>query len=196
MTGTALPSARPAPATALPPLRVAILGADRAACLALAQALRRPPQPCGAGEEGPPRTIAIDADAPLQRWAHAQAGGEPGAAASEPGLLVAMARHKPDFHLTLLLGCDGGPAAAPVDGLLRAALMQASVAFQVLHGTAQTRELQGRKALQSLMPRRPPPAPAAGAAAVATARLRAWGCEKCSDPECEHRLFQRLLASR
>jgi len=27
-------------------------------------------------------------------------------------------------------------------------------------------------------------------------RLRAWGCEKCSDPECEHQLFQRLLASR
>ena len=26
-------------------------------------------------------------------------------------------------------------------------------------------------------------------------RLRAWDCEKCSDPECEHRLFS-ALASR
>ncbi|MBX9833180.1 MAG: hypothetical protein K2X78_09065, partial [Burkholderiaceae bacterium] len=25
-----------------------------------------------------------------------------------------------------------------------------------------------------------------------SARLRAWNCEKCSDPECEHRLFTAL----
>ena len=27
-------------------------------------------------------------------------------------------------------------------------------------------------------------------------RLRAWDCEKCSDPECEHRLFTSLVAQR
>lgn len=187
-------------ATALPPLRVAILGADRAACLALARTLEesRPP-PHGTDPAGS-RAIVVDAEAPLQRWAHARAGDEAAATAAESGLLVAMAQHKPAFHLTLLLGCEDGPAAAAVDGLLRAALMQAGVAFQVLHGTAQAREAQGRKALQALTPRRSPPSPAGGAGAatcaVAAVRLRAWGCEKCSDPECEHQLFQRLLASR
>jgi hypothetical protein len=29
-----------------------------------------------------------------------------------------------------------------------------------------------------------------------TQRLRAWNCEKCSDPVCEHRLFTSLVDQR
>jgi nicotinamide riboside kinase len=80
---------------------------------------------------------------------------------------------------------DAAQPREEVDGLVRAALQQAGVSFQVVYG-------QGAGRLESALAAlarvgigkhvRPP----------ALERTWAWSCEKCSDPECEHRLFRKL----
>ncbi len=102
------------------------------------------------------------------------------------------------------------PAAAEAgQSRLRGALSDAGIAYQVLYGDAQARRLQALAAIHAAcgaggpgtglvtpIPTAEPP-PAAGAAMrERRARLRAYGCEKCSDPECEHQLFRQLLAAR
>uniref|UniRef100_UPI001D128A70 hypothetical protein n=1 Tax=Raoultella sp. 18111 TaxID=2681443 RepID=UPI001D128A70 len=58
----------------------------------------------------------------------------------------------------------------------------------------------GQRLRQALALLQPAGAPMAAPTASPAARPRpanqrepAWGCEKCSDPDCERRLFQRLL---
>jgi hypothetical protein len=93
----------------------------------------------------------------------------------------------PGFQLTLLCAL---PSPAAREMQLRAALLQAGVAHQVLHGPP---DAQLRSALEAIdliaacaLPE------SAGARFHSKQRLRPWGCEKCSDPECEHRLFTAL----
>jgi nicotinamide riboside kinase len=66
------------------------------------------------------------------------------------------------------------------DSLVRGALRKAGIAFQVVYG-------HGAARLQSALT-------ALGAGAPLSARESngSWSCEKCSDPECEHRLFRKL----
>mgnify|MGYP001243302549 CR=1 FL=1 len=97
----------------------------------------------------------------------------------------------PAFDLTLL--CAEDRPSAP-EMRLRAALMQAGMAFQVLHGPPQAQLRQALEAIDLIAAR----ASSMGVSALFNPenphRLRSWSCEKCSDPECEHRLFQELLA--
>ena len=67
---------------------------------------------------------------------------------------------------------------------------------------AQLRELLGREAIAyRVVYGRGPQRLASALAAIATelapelpaGNRRAWTCEKCSDPECEHRLFTKLV---
>jgi nicotinamide riboside kinase len=112
--------------------------------------------------------------------------------------------HQRAFDATLLMGLDlpwmadgiqrdGAHMREPVDVLLRAALARGGINYQVVYGTGESR-LQN--ALRCLL----------GAAESATEsatedlerqnrpqRLRAWACERCSDPICEHRVFRDLL---
>lgn len=81
---------------------------------------------------------------------------------------------------------DGPHVQGPVDELVRAALQKAQVPFQVVYGSGPAR-LQG--ALQALAGRGIGDAPVGEEGAGPWQ----WSCEKCSDPECEHRLFRRLL---
>jgi len=197
MNGTPPPVTAP---PARPSLRIAVLGADYPARRDLVEAIQR--DFAGSAIE---RTLCIDADAPLQRWAHARADTGGKNESADSGLVAATVQHRTDFQATLLISADG-PEPVAADRLLRHALMHGGVSFQVLHGSVTTlRAQQARKALQPLLaPRRPAATPppstrdanlsAEGVSSVM--RLRAWGCEKCSDPECEHQLFQRLLASR
>lgn len=71
-------------------------------------------------------------------------------------------------------------------------LVQAGIAFSVLHGDAQAR-LEG--AWRLVAPLLGLAAPAQDGCAGAAARW-SWSCDKCSDPACEHRLFQDLLKGR
>jgi len=98
--------------------------------------------------------------------------------------------------ITLLLAITPSPAIpldaalAARDAHLRAALLQARVAFCVVHGrgtqaldAAWAAILAGHGMQDSMADR-------------AKARPWAWTCDKCSDPACEHLLFTRLVGAR
>ncbi|KTT14811.1 hypothetical protein [Pseudacidovorax intermedius] len=94
---------------------------------------------------------------------------------------------------TLLIApADATPAAAARDTALRRAFAAAALPCAVIHGRDGTQRLaRAWMALQSGLDGQedaPPPA----------RRLRppTWNCERCSDPECEHRLFTDLIAGR
>ena len=116
------------------------------------------------------------------------------------------ADHTPD--LTLLMGLDL-PCPAPrrlvqeaADARLRAALARANLGYRVVYGWGEQRVAHAMKAIKSIaigqdisktsgtFDLEVPPK------ASEVARLRAWNCEKCSDPQCEHRLFTTLVGLR
>ena len=88
----------------------------------------------------------------------------------------------------LVLGLDLPSAAGgeAEDARIRGALQSAGIPFQVVYGRGAQRL---RSALQALGLA---PTPDEGNAG----RAWNWVCEKCSDPECEHRLFTRLREGR
>ncbi|QGW83279.1 AAA family ATPase [Variovorax paradoxus] len=89
---------------------------------------------------------------------------------------------------------DGDHAREPTDTLVRAALSGAGLSFAVVHGSGGERLSNAWNAINCI----------AGNEGQARVRARgdakptswSWPCEKCSDPECEHRLFSDLLGRR
>ena len=115
----------------------------------------------------------------------------------EHGLDIGVSEDEPSADVVLLAGLDlpSARGAEAQDASLRACLQSAGVAFHVVYGTGPQRL---RSALQAL-----------ASAGVLAAGLVAreddgaegrrpwtWQCEKCSDPDCEHRLFTRLREAR
>ena len=110
---------------------------------------------------------------------------------------MAMA-HQRNFDATLLMGLDmpwvedgiqrdGAHMREPVDSALRTALTLGGIQFQVVYGTGESRLQNALRCLNLAVntlletnENRPQ-------------RLRNWVCERCSDPVCEHRLFQDFL---
>ncbi|MDQ7745572.1 ATP-binding protein [Hydrogenophaga pseudoflava] len=102
--------------------------------------------------------------------------------------------------LTLLMGLDlpwvadgffrDSPAVRDaVDTVIRRELQTAGLAFQTIHGRGTARTEQalraiGRRLGQDLTTTEQ----------TLTTGRRAWSCDQCSDPDCEHRLFSKLLA--
>ncbi len=108
--------------------------------------------------------------------------------------------HQRSYAMTLVMGLDmpwvadglqrdGPHVRAPVDALLRNALDGAGLAYQLVYGRGSTRLHNALAALQ---------AGVAGLEGLPARRLAAdaqrprWVCDKCSDPDCEHKLFSRL----
>ena len=89
---------------------------------------------------------------------------------------------------------DGPHVREPVDAMVRSALAGARLSYAVVHGTGGERLASAWNAIHAV------------ASNEGRARTRgqieskpaswSWPCEKCSDPDCEHRLFSDLLASR
>ncbi|MDP4077210.1 hypothetical protein [Acidovorax sp. A1169] len=98
--------------------------------------------------------------------------------------------------MALLMGLDlpcpldQQPAQQAADAQLRAALNAAGVAYRVVYGTGPARLASALRALGAVLGM--PESDAVQANESRAARLRAYGCEKCSDPVCEHRLFTAL----
>lgn len=109
---------------------------------------------------------------------------------------VALDQHR-SYDLTLVMGLDlpwitngvsrdGSRSQAHVDARLRQILQTNTVHYSVVYGTGTKRT---ECALQAIVhykkgpPSPPPPAPSQWQ----------WSCEKCSDSDCEHRLFSDLL---
>jgi hypothetical protein len=108
--------------------------------------------------------------------------------------------------LTLVMGLD---QPAPLqdratqeacDALIRQALNSAGVAFTVVYGQGGQRLRNALIAIESIASTadRKSASDHSGLENTARkpARRRTWDCEKCSDPECEHRLFTTLIAGR
>jgi nicotinamide riboside kinase len=76
---------------------------------------------------------------------------------------------------------DGPHVREPIDAQVRQVLADARVPYRVVYGTGPHRVANALAAVD------------AGLREQAPARAWAWNCEKCSDPECEHRLFTGLL---
>ncbi len=108
----------------------------------------------------------------------------------------AVARQRSYDH-TLLTGLDlpwiadglqrdGPHVREPVDALIRTALSRAAIGYRVVYGSGPERLAQALVAIGSPV--------AAPHATAQRDRLSQWSCDKCGDPDCEHRLFRALLA--
>ena len=107
----------------------------------------------------------------------------------------AVAQHA-KFDLTLVTGLDlpwvadgiqrdGEAVRQRVDRRLREVLVQNQIAFSTVYGTGRTRT---DNALQAI-------GYALGTGREAGERSQwKWDCDKCSDADCEHRLFSGLLS--
>ena len=111
--------------------------------------------------------------------------------------------HQRSYDLTLLTGLDlpwvadglqrdGAHVREPVDALVRAALDGAGISYRIVYGSGTARLDNALFAINS--------AATCGGIKNAQAIFRSenvtsrpWACEKCSDPDCEHKLFSGLL---
>ena len=111
--------------------------------------------------------------------------------------------HQRSYDLTLLTGLDlpwvadglqrdGAHVREPVDALVRAALDGVGIAYRIVYGSGTARLDNALFAINS--------ATTCGGIKSAQASFRSenvtsrpWACEKCSDPDCEHKLFSGLL---
>jgi len=132
---------------------------------------------------------------------------------NDESLYAMAAAHQRMYDMTLVTGLDlpwvadglqrdGPHVREPVDALLRAALHSAGVAYKVVYGQGEERLNNALLALgwddKVANPLRHPMMSAAQTtrtqAQYALNRGRtAWACDKCSDADCEHRLFTDLL---
>jgi nicotinamide riboside kinase len=77
---------------------------------------------------------------------------------------------------------DGPHVREPVDALVRSILRESDIPFRVVYGRGPDRLDHALDAIGA-------------GEARAEAGNWAWNCEKCSDPQCEHKLFTRMLDS-
>ncbi|MBC7469016.1 MAG: ATP-binding protein [Ramlibacter sp.] len=98
------------------------------------------------------------------------------------------------YDIALVLGLDlpwlpdglqraGPQLREPVDMLVRKALADIGAAYRVVYGQGQERLENGLAAIDSV---------ASISQLAAAGRRWQWNCEKCGDPQCEHRLFTQL----
>lgn len=120
------------------------------------------------------------------------------------------------YDLVLLMGLEtpahglnpcGLPASAAqmreaADQSIRTTLLQAGVPYQVIYGSNDERLTHALAALEPLLKKnggkrlRQSPGSLGSPDSPGKARPWVWVCDKCSDPQCEHRLLSDLLAGR
>lgn len=118
--------------------------------------------------------------------------------------------------ITLLTGLDWPCPPADQDNReqcdaeLRRQLQASGTPYRVVYGSTARRLTTALAAVQALQAPTPSTAVSLTRAPIGSAdgryedddqgrlKMRSWGCEKCSDPVCEHRLFTslRLAAAR
>jgi HTH-type transcriptional regulator, transcriptional repressor of NAD biosynthesis genes len=101
--------------------------------------------------------------------------------------------------LTLLMGLDlpwvsdglfrESPAIRDAtDAVLRRELLAADLPFQTIYGRGEARLQQTLRAVGSALGQRLAPVDIEWGAG-----RHVWNCDRCSDPDCEHRMFSSLL---
>ena len=107
--------------------------------------------------------------------------------------------HQRSYDHTLLMGLDmpwvadglqrdGAHVREPVDALIRQALTLANISYQEVYGTGKARLHNALRCLGVKVS-----TPNDDILASGPNQLKNWQCDRCSDPNCEHRLFTRLL---
>ena len=134
---------------------------------------------------------------------------------NDDSLYSVAAVHQRSYDVTLLTGLDlpwvadgmqrdGPHTREPTDNRLRQAMDSAALPYRVVYGTGAARCENALRAVDGIElianysirtwkkdvfdPQKQPEASAKSMQTVWT-----WPCEKCSDPDCEHRLFSQLL---
>lgn len=116
----------------------------------------------------------------------------------DPSLYAFALQHQRSYHLTLVTGLDlqcghddmpgnGALAPARVDARLREVLQAHALRYAVVYGYGMERL---DSALQGVRQHGKTPA----TPALQHANW-IWQCEKCSDADCEHRLFSSLVST-
>ncbi len=128
----------------------------------------------------------------------------------DASLTASALDYQKTFDLTLLTGLDlpweadgiqrdGAHVRAPVDALIRTRLQGAGIPFKVIYGTGEQRTWH---AIQAIARHSNSPSTMNSIASYAEIALEndpngfkkwQWNCEKCSDADCEHRLFRKLI---
>lgn len=83
---------------------------------------------------------------------------------------------------------DGPHVREPVDALVRSALSKAGIGYKVVYGNGPERLANALAAIEATA------AVSRSAPRLDRPRAWQWSCEKCGDPDCEHRLFTGMLA--
>ena len=83
---------------------------------------------------------------------------------------------------------DGPHVREPVDALVRDSLAKTGVPYRVVYGNGVERLRNALVAIDESAPT--PTLPRRGKEEIEQWK---WACDKCSDPECEHRLFTGLV---
>jgi len=89
---------------------------------------------------------------------------------------------------------DGPHVREPVDALLRKALTQGDIAYSVVHGSGRSRLTNALTAIDFLT--RSAAVPTHSNPSGSRSESHSWTCDRCSDSDCEHRLFSDLLNRR
>ena len=121
----------------------------------------------------------------------------------DTSLYPAALAHQRHYHVTLLTGLDlpwvadglqrdGPHVREPVDQRLRERLNEGGIAYRVIYGSGEERLHNALLAIEAFESSTLP-AEAQAVQARLDSRTRPWRCGKCSDPDCEHRLFAGLL---
>ena len=122
---------------------------------------------------------------------------------ADEGLYAMALAHQRLYDLTLVTGLDiqweaqwlrdSAQARLPIDAKLRDALGRSGIAFRVIYGQGLAR-LNNALLAMGLPPENEADWQRRESAQFALNEGRTpWLCEKCSDPDCEHRLFTGLL---
>jgi HTH-type transcriptional regulator, transcriptional repressor of NAD biosynthesis genes len=116
----------------------------------------------------------------------------------DDSLYAAALKHQRSYDLTLVTGTDlpwvadgfqrdSAVTRATIDRKLRFVLQSHKIDHTVIYGLDEGRI---QCALESVAHRKKKPLPRS-----AHDTDWKWSCDSCSDPECEHRLFSRLLSA-
>lgn len=102
--------------------------------------------------------------------------------------------------LILLMGLDKDVRHddADTDASIRSALSTSGMAYAVLYGSPEERHAQALMMVHRRLTEAGKANPSLVTAKSITEKTKPWVwlCDKCSDPQCEHRLLSALLASR
>ncbi len=171
-------------------MKIAILGAPGTGKTWLAQTLR-----LALEQSTTASSIHIANAPPLMAAILAAITGDP--CLPDTRLALLAREHHRSFDLTLITGMDlpwltaGAPTQEAgtrqqIDRCLRAILDEHAIYYTVVYGTGQART---DCALQAIAHHSGLPLARTGSGNPAWQ----WNCEKCSDADCEHRLFSALL---